>query len=123
VGASIPLIVRHGQTAATATLEDLALGTSPDGAPSLAFEIRRSGNASVYGDVRATYTPRSGGEPVEVARVDGVAVYVPNPLRKATLPLMLPAGTALQGGTLHLAFLARPEAGGKPMAEADLALP
>jgi P pilus assembly chaperone PapD len=123
VGASIPLIVRHGQTSANATVTGLALSAGPDGTPSLAFEIRRSGNASVYGDVRASYTPRGGGRPVELARVDGVAVYVPNPLRKATLALKPPAGTALQGGTLHLAFMARPEAGGKPMAEADLALP
>lgn len=123
VGASIPLIVRHGETQASVSLSELALpapGASAEAA--LTFLIHREGNQSSYGDLVATFTPK-GGAPVDVAKAGGVAVYVPNAQRRARLPLQLPAGTALRGGTLRLFYRERPEAGGKVLAEASLAIP
>ncbi len=122
VGASIPVIVRHGETSVTTTLTDLALEPGKANEQFLSFTIKRDGTRSVYGDLVATFTP-AGGSPLEVAKVSGVAVYVPNPLRKSKLPLKLPAGVALKKGTLTLRYLDRPEAGGKVMAEANLAIP
>jgi hypothetical protein len=60
---------------------------------------------------------------VEVGRAFGVAVYVPNPQRRARLQLDPPTGMALAGGVLHVTFRERPEAGGALLAEARLALP
>ena len=124
VGASIPVIVRHGDTSANVTLDTLAmeLGIKADSPPLLAFHLNRSGNRSVYGNLLATYT-LPGGKPVEVSQVNGVAVYVPNTLRTAKLPLRLPEGMTLKGGLVHLTFSQRPEDGGKLMAQASLALP
>jgi hypothetical protein len=124
VGASIPVIVRHGETKVTTMLTDLTLEPEPgkDRALLLSFTIKRDGTRSVYGDLVATFTP-AGGSPLEVAKVSGVAVYVPNPLRKSKLPLKLPEGVALKKGTLTLRYLDRPEAGGKVLAEAKLAIP
>jgi P pilus assembly chaperone PapD len=128
VGASIPVIVRHGDTSANVTLDTLVLepATIVEGQagnpPLLAFHMNRSGSRSVYGNLLATYTP-PGGRPVDVSQVNGVAVYVPNSLRQAKLPIALPEGMALQGGVIHLTFSQRPEDGGKPMAQASLALP
>lgn len=123
VGASIPVIVRHGETSVTISLADLALEPGKDGAaPLLAFTIKRNGNRSVYGDLVASFTP-AGGSPLEVGKVAGVAVYVPNLLRKAKLPIKLPEGVNLKKGTLTLRFLDRPETGGKLIAEAKLAMP
>ena len=124
VGASIPVIVRHGETKVTTTLADLALEPEPgkDKALLLSFTINRDGARSLYGDLVATFTP-AGGSPLEVGKVSGVAVYVPNPLRKSKLPLKLPEGVALKKGTLTLRYLDRPEAGGKVMAEAKLVVP
>jgi len=122
VGASIPVIVRHGETKVTTTLTDLTLESGADKALFFAFTIRRDGNRSVYGDLIATFTP-AGGSPFEVAKVGGVAVYVPNALRKNKLPIKLPEGMALKNGTLTLRYIDRPEAGGKVMAEAKLAVP
>jgi len=124
VGASIPVIVRHGETRVTTTLIDLKLEPEPgkDNALLLSFAITRDGTRSVYGDLVATFTP-AGGSPLEVAKVSGVAVYVPNTLRKNKLPIKLPEGLALKKGTLTLRYLDRPEAGGKVMAEAKLAVP
>jgi fimbrial chaperone protein len=123
VGASIPVIVRQGETYATLKLVQLALQPASAGRPpTLDFQIERGGNSSVYGDISASFTPRSGAAH-ELGRASGVAVYLPNPLRRAALPLQLPPGLALEHGVLQLQFRERPEAGGRLLAEATLALP
>lgn len=123
IGASIPVIVRHGAVEASVTLGQLALQPRENGkAPVLAFALERSGNSSVYGDLHATLVTRAGSEHL-LARASGVAVYTPNPLRRASLSLNLPDGVTLEGGQLRLTYRDRPEAGGKLLAEAALALP
>jgi hypothetical protein len=123
VGASIPVIVRQGETQATVTLAQLALEPrNADAVPNLAFQILRQGNRSVYGDLTVTFVPR-GGAPVEVAKAGGVAVYVPNPMRRARMPLQLPTGVAMAGGSLRLAYRERADSGGKLLAESTLQLP
>lgn len=122
-GVSIPVIVRHGETAATVTLSDLELLKPAAGqAPVLAAVLHRSGNRSVYGDLGVTFTPR-GGAAQEVGKAGGVAVYTPNPLRRVKLELKPPPGLVLAGGTLRLSYRDRPEAGGKLLAEATVELP
>jgi hypothetical protein len=123
VGASIPVIVRHGETQASVTLADAAFeAPGSDPLAAVAFQIRRSGNRSVYGDLTVTFTPR-GGAPVEVAKAGGVAVYVPNPLRRARLPLNLPPGSATSGGSLRISYRERADTGGKLLAETTVTLP
>jgi P pilus assembly chaperone PapD len=122
IGASIPLIVRHGDTSAAIQMTSLAVSDVNGARPQLALQIERSGNSSVYGDLTATFTPR-GGSPVEVARVGGVAVYSPNPLRRTSLALTPPKGVPLARGELRVSYRERPDAGGKLLAEAALALP
>ena len=123
IGASIPVIVRHGATDAAVALTQRALQPGPQGQPPLlAFRIERSGNSSVYGDLNVVYTPKGGAGQV-VGKAGGVAVYTPNALRRAMLPLKLGAGAPLAGGELRLTYRERPEAGGKLLAEAALALP
>lgn len=124
IGASIPVIVRQGDTQAKVSLSALALLPATSAAPGglIALQMNREGNRSVYGDLSVTFTTPAG-VTFEVARAGGVAVYVPNALRRAQLPLQLPAGTALPGGTLRVSYRDRPEAGGKVLAEASLQLP
>jgi len=123
VGASIPVIVRHGDTQASTTLSELALvPATGEAGPVLSFQINRTGTSSVYGDLNVTFTPK-GGKPVELAKAGALAVYAPNALRRARMPLQAPLGTTLAAGTLELSYRERAEAGGKVMAEASLALP
>lgn len=123
IGASIPVIVRQGETRAEVSLAELALSPAAgEGPPMLSFVFRRQGNQSVYGDIVATFTP-AGGKPAEVGRVSGVAVYVPNAVRRAQLPLRPPKGVALRGGALRLTYSEQPSAGGKRLAEAQILLP
>ena len=126
VGASIPVIVRHGATDAAVALSQLALvpheGASGGKGQVLAFAIERAGNSSVYGDVSVSFTPRGAAE-LQLAKASGVAVYTPNSLRRAALALELPPGVALANGQLRLVYRERPESGAKLLAEAVLALP
>lgn len=123
IGASIPVIVRHGALDASVALAQLALQPGQGGqAPVLAFVLERGGNSSVYGDLHVSLVTRAGSEHL-LARASGVAVYTPNSLRRASLSLTLPEGVTLEGGQLRLTYRERPEAGGKLLAEAALALP
>jgi hypothetical protein len=123
VGASIPVIVRHGNTSAIVSLSNLELQEPADGQPPLlSMCMERSGNQSVYGDLAVTFTPHGGAEQ-EIARAGGVAVYTPNLLRRAKLVLHPGPGLALKHGTLRATYRERPEAGGKLIAEATIQLP
>jgi P pilus assembly chaperone PapD len=122
VGASVPVIVRHGATSATVSLARLALQKDEAQHQLLALQFEREGSSSVYGDLNVTFTPR-GGKPQTLAQIGGIAVYTPNRVRQAALPLALPAGMALVHGTLEVSYRERPEAGGKLLAQAKLDLP
>jgi P pilus assembly chaperone PapD len=122
VSVSIPVIVRHGETSATAQFDELELKKGPSGEPLLAFDLRRSGNRSLYGDIIVTFSSGSGAQ-VGVARANGVAVYSPNASRRASLALKPPPGAQLARGTLHVVFKERPDDGGKVLAERTLQLP
>lgn len=123
VGVSIPVIIRHGATTAEVSLGRLVLATSAnDGPPALSLEVSRTGNRSVHGDLAVDFVPADGGAPMTVARAGGVAVYTPNLLRRATLPLLFPPGTARSGGTLNVTYREPPERGGALLAQASLRL-
>jgi P pilus assembly chaperone PapD len=122
VGASVPVIVRHGTTSANVSLGHLALQKDEAQHPLLSLQFEREGSSSVYGDLSVVFTPR-GGKPQALAEVGGIAVYVPNRVRQAALPLQVPAGLALAHGTLEVSYRERPEAGGKLLAQANLDLP
>jgi P pilus assembly chaperone PapD len=122
-GVSIPVIVRHGETSATAALSDLEL-IPPAGAeatPSLRFRISRSGNQSVYGNLTVTFL-KAGGKPSVVGLANGVAVYTPNLVRLVGIPLRIPPGGVLKKGVLHLSYSKR-DTGNQAIAEADLSVP
>ena len=123
VGASIPVIVRHGETQADTRLSALRLlPAAAQEPPVMLFEVHRTGNRSTYGDFTVTYVP-SQGTPVELSMVGGLAVYVPNVMRRVRMPLRLAPGLVLKGGSLRVAYRERPESGGKLLAEAALAVP
>lgn len=122
IGVSIPVIVRHGQTAAELTIANPDLQYSADGTPVLNFQLARSGNESVYGDLAVTHTPANG--PAQVlARANGLAVYVPNPSRQVAMKLALPDHSGLLDGTLRVTFREQVKDGGKLLSEVMLSLP
>lgn len=116
-GISIPVIIRHGDTSATATLSDLGLrADSLTGEPTLRFAIQRQGNRSLFGDITVTRDVPGGGRQV-VAVMKGVAVYVPNAVRHLTVPLPSANPTG-QGQRFRVTYTA-PD-GGQVLATAEL---
>jgi hypothetical protein len=122
-GVSIPIIVRHGATAAQAALSELEIAppSGADATPTLRFRISRTGYQSIYGNLTVTFVPARG-KPSVVGLANGVAVYTPNPLRRAAIPLRAPPGVVLRNGRLHLAYT-KQEKGTETIAEADLLVP
>lgn len=94
-GIAIPLIVRQGKTSASVSLAEPALDAK-DGV--LRFRLNRTGNQSVYGDLKVTLLAPSG--PKVLAEASGLAVYTPNSGRTVALPLQggrsIPSGSRLQ---------------------------
>lgn len=123
VGASIPVIVRQGVTRATVTLDALSIEPATGTLPSmLDFRFNRTGNGSTYGDLTAVYSA-PGKKPIEIGRVDGIAVYAPNLVRTARLALALPVGASIHGGILTLSYAENTAAGGARLAESKIAVP
>lgn len=121
-GVSIPILVRHGALTAEARLADLRLAPPalPGALPILSFRLERSGDASLFGNLEATFHPLHG-KPVPVGEVNGVAVYTPNLSRKVSLSLHLPAAAASPlTGSLQLTY---ETADGEILAVSELSLP
>lgn len=122
VAIAIPVIVRHGNTQASVSLANLELLRGGDDvSPSLNFQFQRAGNQSVYGDLVATYIAPSG-ELTELSRSAGVAVYVPNTVRQASLPLALPEEVSLLDGEIELVYRENNADGGEVLARSSLPL-
>ena len=120
LGVSIPVIVRHGKTQASVTLEKLQLeNRSKDGKKaSLVFHAMRSGNQSVYGDFTVYFTPEKGGEKFVVAQVNGTAIYTPNKERIISLPLQTSGDVNLDAGTIEVVYREPASNGQKEIASA-----
>ena len=80
-GLSIPLIVRAGETSATASIGPIALGTDA-GQPVLEVPIGREGTASLYGNLEARVSKTE-----VVGFVRGLGVYAELSQRMAKIPL------------------------------------
>lgn len=121
MGATIPVIVRHGSLQSAVTLATTGVQGAPGAEPALGLRFERSGGASVYGDLSVFYVGRDGAEKA-VARMAGLAVYTPNTVRQVKVPLQM-GGQSLSKGTLRAVFRARADAGGAVLAQSELPLP
>lgn len=119
-GAAIPLIVRQGSTTAAVAVErpELVAATAAEPAR-VTCELTRSGTRSVYGDVIVTLAPRSG-KRRQIGRVNGVAVYTPNHVRRVEVPIDASHGS-LERGRVEVRF-EESGPGHGPVASAAIAL-
>jgi len=110
-GLSIPLILRHGETSAAASIAQVSLDQEQK---NLLFDLNRTGNQSVYGNLEATLLPLKGSAK-SLATMNGVAVY-------ANMPL--PADTPLpKGSRIQITFSAPVDAKGTKLAQAEFLIP
>lgn len=104
---SIPVIVRHGDLSASVSIREIGLRENTDGTPDVSFVLEREGTRSVYGDVTVYMKTGDGPERV-VGRANGVAVYTPNSLRRARVPLPV-LSNGVPSGRLRVTFEERPD--------------
>lgn len=112
-GITIPVIVRVGDLGAEAVIGEAWVGETPDG-PAFNFDLARTGNRSVYGDIEVTRpgTP----EPLLVAR--GIAVYPEVDKRQVSLRVP-PELAAKLKGPVRIRYTEDREIGGGTIDEAD----
>ena len=106
VGVSIPIIVRQGDLNGKVSLSDpeIVYTDQSAGKAEIRVSINRAGSRSIYGDLRATYTPE-GGTPTVIAQANSVAVYDNMSTRRFRMPLNLPVGFDPGKATVDVVFL------------------
>ena len=122
-GITIPVIIRHGKTKANVTLNNLSIlpADKDNKVPRLKFTIGRDGNRSAYGNLTATLN--AGGAKTVLGQIMRLAVYTPNTSRTVMMPLRVPSGVNMSGGSIRLTYNELQDAGGKVMGEAELKVP
>jgi len=112
-GITIPVIVRVGDLGAEATIGEAWVSETRDG-PAFNFDLTRTGNRSVYGDIEVT---RPGvPEPLLVAR--GIAVY--SEVGARNVSLRVPADLAAKlKGPVRIRYTEDREIGGSTIDEAE----
>jgi hypothetical protein len=120
-GITIPVILRVGELTAAVAFSDLSLEIVSDTIPRLSMTFNRSGNMSVYGDLEVNHISGSG-KISQVGVIRGIAVYTPNPLRKAKLDLSNLSDVDYHSGKLQLIFTGLKDGKAVKLTEAALAL-
>lgn len=102
-GISIPVIIRTGITHVKCSFSDIRIITNPDQSQILKFSINRTGNISVYGDIRIKFIPAKG-NPYEIGFLKGVGVYTNIEKRSISLKLSDTFSNKLKNGKIHIAY-------------------
>ncbi len=121
-GIIVPVIVRRGDVTVAVDIPKVDLDMTSSAQPILNLNINRWGTASTYGDIAVTYQPASG-SPVQVGRLNGVAIYPPSASRAFHLGLTPPPGTTLSGGRLIVEYRSRSTYREVTLARAELNVP
>ncbi|WP_081211294.1 fimbrial biogenesis chaperone [Salegentibacter sediminis] len=101
-GISIPIIIRNGENTTQIKLDNLKLDTEAE-TPKLSLQIKRSGNMSVYGNLKAEHVAADG-TTTEVGLVKGISVYTPNSVRDFSFQLRNAEGVDLNNGKLRISY-------------------
>ncbi len=106
VGITIPVIVRQGELSADVSLSgfEIKQANTVKAQSTLALQINREGNKSIYGDIRVYFKP-DGGAPIVIGRLNGIAVYTSVNTRSLSIKLQTPPGFSLSNGELHVTYL------------------
>ncbi len=120
-GITIPVIIRVGESTTKVNLSDLKLEMVDDTTKRLEMTFNRTGNMSVYGDLRVVHISTSGKE-TPVGGVNGIAVYTPNLKRRFRMDLDNKKDVNLREGKLRVIFSSQSDTKPEKYAEAELKL-
>jgi P pilus assembly chaperone PapD len=96
---TVPVILRVGALAATATIDAASLSRTDAG--QLVVRLSRSGSRSTYGDISLMVE----GEKQPAWLVRGVAIYTPNTSRDVILPLPAEVRARLAGRRVRISYI------------------
>lgn len=120
-GITIPVIIRVGASTTKVTLSDLKMSYLNDTTTHLEIKFNRTGNMSIYGDIKVMHVSPSGKE-TPVATVSGIAVYTPNAARRFTVELDSKAHVDLHKGSIKVTYFAQSDTRPEKYAETELKL-
>lgn len=120
-GITIPVIIRVGPSTTKVTLSDLKMDYVNDTTNRLEIKFNRTGNMSIYGDIKVVHVSPTGKETV-VGTVNGIAVYTPNASRRFTVELDNKAKADLHKGSLKVTYFAQSDTRPEKYAETELKL-
>jgi hypothetical protein len=120
-GITIPVIIRVGESNTQVNLSDLKLDVVNDSTKRLNVTFNRTGNMSVYGDLKVMHVSPSGIETL-VGTVNGISVYTPNLIRKFSMELDKKVVFDYHSGSLKVTYSAQSDAKPEKFAEAELKL-
>ncbi len=119
-GVTIPIIVRHGNVAATGEMIDLSYKeASANTRPIVKFSIIRNGTASLYGDIKIMHINKNG-EEILIKFMGGIAIYTPN--KQRNFEIALDADNIAAGDTIKILYQEKEKSGGKIIAQSALKL-
>jgi hypothetical protein len=107
-GLSIPVIIRTGKVSAQAGISDMRFFYEQDTIPNLAFDLIRTGNISIYGDIKVDFTPEWG-PGYDMAMVKGVGVYTNLNRRHVIVRLTRNAAIPVKKGKITVTYSAQTE--------------
>lgn len=120
-GITIPVIIQVGESDTEVSLSDLSVEAVNDTTNRLHMTFNRTGNMSVYGDLRVIHIAPDGAE-TNVGTVNGIAVYTPNALRKFRFDLDRTKNVNYKSGKLRITYSAQSDVAPKTFATAELNL-
>jgi len=107
-GIAIPVIIRTGNTNLNVKIDKPLFTIDNKGLPQLDMTFNRTGNISVYGDVKVEYISEKG-KAIQVGIAKGLAVYTPNNNRKLLLTLDKNPSVDYHKGKLKITYLTSSE--------------
>ncbi len=120
-GITIPVIIRVGENNTKVSISDITLHNNEDTTRIVDFKINRTGNMSVYGDIKVLYEADSGKETL-VGVLNGLAVYSPNSFRRVLIELSDEKTVDYKRGKLKIVFSAQSETKPEIFAQSELNL-
>lgn len=120
-GITIPVIIRVGENTTKVSLTDLNLKVIDDTTTHLELNFNRTGNMSIYGDLKVVYISPAGKE-TQVGIVNGIAVYTPNTKRSFIVELDKNAKVNYTNGRIKVTYFAQSDTRPEKYAEAELKL-
>ncbi len=120
-GITIPVIIQVGESNTEVSLSDLSVEAVNDTTNRLHMTFNRTGNMSVYGDLKVIHIAPDGAQ-TNVGTVNGIAVYTPNALRKFRFDLDRTKNVNYKSGKIRITYSAQSDVAPKTFATAELNL-